>query len=163
MPAVITESTVEIEPESRASPISTKPVDDHLTDEQRKRDEKTTVLYEQFISAYKEKQRFAKKSKDLIFTWCTQCVSLLVWACVGSSVYVIGWTNRESTDIIALISAIIPLLVAVIGTLNIVTKHIFPEDEEKHITDIVKVILENDLHNKQENMKSTTSNTEPPS
>ena len=45
------------------------------------------------------------------------------------------------------------MIAAVIGTLNIVTKYVFPENEEKNITDIVKLIHKNDLKNKQENMK----------
>jgi len=39
------------------------------------------------------------------------------------------------------------------------TTHVYPEDEERHITEIVKTILNNDLQNKIENLKKPGSST----
>jgi len=128
---------------------------DNLTEQQRKRDKSTTELYSQFISAHKTKHSFINKSKIVILIVCGVWVSCLIATCIGLSVYIVKNTERTVQDIVALIAAMAPILTAIIGTLNIVTKHVFPEDEEKHITEIVKTILSNDLQNKQENIKRT--------
>lgn len=128
-------------------------VPDNLTAQQRERDEQTTALYRQFVGAHKAKQDFVKGSKAKIRVYCTTWVSALILTCIALAAYVLIFTKRQGTDIIALVSALVPLLAAVLGTLNIVIKYVFPEEEEKHITNIVQTILQNDLLNKQENMK----------
>jgi hypothetical protein len=156
----VTEETIEVAPENEAAidvaqELKKPPIEDYLTEEQSKRDVDTTTLYKQFVKAHNEKYKFAKESKTLIRNCCIICVSALVFACVALSSFVLIFTDRRTIDIIALISAVIPLIIAIIGTLNIVTKHVFPEGEEKYITDIVKIIHENDLKNKIENIKQT--------
>ena len=132
---------------------------DNLTEQQRERDQLTTLLYKQFISVYGEKQGYVKSSKKTIRNWCIVWVSALVITFVVLTCYILFGTGRKTGDIIALISAAIPILAAIIGTLNIVTKHVFPEDEERHITEIVKTILNNDLQNKIENLKKPGSSS----
>ena len=72
-------------------------------------------------------------------------VTALIVTSIVLSCHILMKTNRKAEDVVALISAIVPILAAIVGTLNIVAKHVFPEDEEKHITEVVKTILENDL------------------
>ena len=161
LPPEVTEDTTEIEPSSRVPSSLEQPIRDYLTEEQRKRDEHTTTLYEQFVWAHNEKCDFVKESKKTIRKWCILWVCALilaVLACIAVAGVVLVYTDRLATDVIALISAIVPLLVAIIGTLNIVTKHVFPEDEERYITDIVKLIHENDFKNKQANMQNQNTN-----
>ena len=153
----ITERTVEISPEGRMSPETEVPINDNLTPQQRERDVDTTILYRQFVNAHKEKQEFARGSKKAIRIFCIFSVSALLVVCAFLSVFFMLGTDRQVSDVVALISAIVPLLIAIIGTLNIVTKHVFPEDEERYITEIVKIIHANDLRNKQENIKSNKS------
>jgi hypothetical protein len=145
-------SAIEVSPANRTVPDTKAPIDDNLTEQQRLRDEYTTNLYKQFVDAHKEKQLFVKKSKESIRSWCIAWVTLLILACICLSAFVLIGTERQATDVIALISSAVPLVAAVIGTLNIVTKHVFPENEEQYITDIVKAINENDLKNKQQNL-----------
>ena len=132
---------------------------DYLTSQQRKRDQETTKLYEQFVKSHEDKQEFARKSKEYIRNSCFVWVIVLILTCAGLSWYVIACTERSINDIAALISALVPITVAIIGTLNIVTKYVFPEDEEKNITEIVKLIHTNDLANKQENLKQRERKT----
>ena len=150
----VTENTIEVVPENRFSPPLEEPIKDNLTLEQRKRDEHTTTLYKQFVEAHNEKKSFAKGSKTAIRACCIVWVSVLVFSCIVLSAFILVGTNRSLTDIVALISAIIPLIVAIIGTLNIVTQYVFPEGEDRNITEIVKQIHENDLKNKQVNMSN---------
>ena len=149
----IREDTEEDVPPSKNSPYPPTALKDNLTEQQRSRDRDTTALYKQFVEAHKEKQRFSKKAKKAICVSCVAWVSLLIIVCCVLSIYVITKTNRQSSDIVALISAVIPIVVAIVGTLNIVVRHVFPENEEKNITEIVKAIHENDFKNKQENLK----------
>ena len=150
----ITDETIEIDPKERAIPILADPMDDNLTLEQRNRDRDTTALYKQFVEAHNEKRKFAKKAKKAICISCVAWVSLLIIMCGVLSIYVIIKTTRQAADIVALISTVIPIVVAILGTLNIVVRHVFPENEEKNITEIVKAIHENDFKNKQENLKN---------
>ena len=151
-----TQLTIETPPANRNLPKLETPIYDNLTVQQRERDIYTTGLLKQYVEAHKKKQNFAKNAKRTIFVCCIIWVFLLVLTCIGLSVFVILGTKRQVSDIISLISAIIPLTIAIIGTLNIVTKYVFPEDEEKNITEIVKQIQENDLKNKQQNLEKTT-------
>jgi len=154
LPEEVNDLTVEIAPENRDFPELEETVKDNLTAEQRKRDEDTTTLYRQFVEAHNAKQLFSRSSKKVIRACCIAWISVFIMACIGLSAYVIIGTERQSADVIALISVIIPLIVAIIGTLNIVTKYVFPENEERHITEIVKTILDNDLKNKIENVRN---------
>jgi len=135
---------------------------DNLTKQQRLRDTQTTALYEQFVEAHKVKQEFTRNSKLHIRNACIAWVSVLILAFIFFATYVLVFTDRKIVDIVSLISAAIPLLVAIIGTLNIVTKHVFPEDEEKHISNIVKTILDNDLKNKLANINQSDADVEKP-
>ena len=133
---------------------------DNLTGQQRARDKQTTVLYRQFSDAHKSKQAFSGRAKKGIYIACTAWVSVLILGCIVFSGFVLLKPEKGVNDIVALIVAVVPMLTAILGTLNIVTKYVFPEDEEKHITEIVKTILDNDLLNKQENIKRTGSSLE---
>jgi len=119
-------------------------------EQQESRDKATTDLYRQFVESHKEKQAFVKEEKKRILDFCIKWVSVFIGACVFFSliiVLIILFTKKESAGIIALLSVIVPMVVAVIGMLTIVTKYVFPEDEEKNITEIVKAIHKNDLDN----------------
>ena len=134
---------------------------DYLTSEQRLRDKQTTQLYGQFVESHKQKQVFVKQSKKLIFYFCLSWVSVFVLICAGIPFYILRFPERTITDIIALISVIVPIVVAIIGTLDVVAKYVFPEDEERHITEIVKAIQENDLNDKLANLKQIREEKNP--
>ena len=156
-PVIVDECTIEVEPATKGvngkQTNKLKPMDDNLTYEQRNRDKVTTGLYRQFSEAHKEKQKFIKESKELIRSWCIGWVTALVAGCLILAGYIVFYSFRSPSDVVALIGALVPLVGAVIGMLNIVIKYVFPEDEEKYITEIVKIIYKNDLLNKQENIK----------
>ena len=160
MGETITEFTEEVEPATKALPKLEPSLKDNLTDEQRKRDKHTSILLEQFVKANDEKRAFAKIAKKVICVFCLGWVSILIVTCIALACFILTQTKRTTTDIIALISALAPLLATIVGTLNIVTKHVFPEDEDRNITEIVKAIQDNDLKNKQVNIRQNED--EPP-
>lgn len=78
------------------------------------------------------------------------------------SIYV-GWANChikhlrlkdvDITDLISILPVHSSSLIALIGILKIISKYYFDTSDEKYITDIVKIIQENDFKNKKENIK----------
>jgi len=152
----VTENTVEVAPDGKPrQELRKEQVRDYLTDEQKKRDESTTELYEQFVESHKDKQTFSKESKQSILALCRWWISGIIAACIMLSFYILVCTDRQASDIVALISAIVPLLLALVGTLNIITQNVFPHDEDVHLTKLMTQIHENDLKNKIENMKGS--------
>lgn len=152
----VTDETLESPPFEEKTRIATRettdPVYDNLTEQQRERDKSTTKLYEQFVTAHKEKTQFSGGAKKAIRASCITWISLLFLVCIVLSAYTVILTERQTSDLLTLVSALVPIIVAIIGTLNIITKYVFPEDEDRHITEIVKAIHENDLKNKQGNI-----------
>lgn len=74
-----------------------------------------------------------------------------------------NYPNMADTDainnMVALITVCISYLTLVISILKIITKYVFPQNEEEYITRIVKSIQDNDLENKKTNIKSLKRNT----
>lgn len=158
MANTITEQIIESPPERSYTPVLENPAkDDNLTIQQRERDKQTTMLYAQYVIAHKEKQDFAKQTKGLVRNLCFIWVSFFILASVGLSLYIIICTQRQVTDIVALLGAVIPFVLAIIGTLNIVVKHVFPENEEQYINEIVIAIGKNDLEHKMSNIRKGDS------
>jgi len=157
-PVIVDEDTTEIEPSSKGKnarqQIQVTHIPDNLTDEQFERDKQTTKLYEQFVKSHRNKQKFIRSSKKLILYFCLGWVTALIIACVVFPIYVLSRPVISQYDIISLISTIVPLIGAILGTLNIVTKYVFPKSEERYITKLVRLIHKNDLKNKRVNIKA---------
>ena len=57
-------------------------------------------------------------------------------------------------DVVQLISLCLTFITLIFGILTIITKYVFPENDEEYITRIVESIQKNDLENKKENIKA---------
>ena len=72
-----------------------------------------------------------------------------------------NYRNMADTDtinnMVALITVCVTYLTLVIGILKIITKYVFPQNEEEYIARIVKSIQDNDLKNKKTNIKGSKS------
>lgn len=129
-------------------------VDSYTTKEQRARDKKVTKLLGLYVYGYKKKIKSNIKYKEKIFDLCW-------WTLVGFSISfpllvgVMIWNKKalSISGLCQLISVCVTYITLIIGILTIIVKYVFPENEEKYITDIVKLIQENDLKNKIENIK----------
>ena len=73
------------------------------------------------------------------------CIFSTIWCIVTVTTYI---------DIAALISSYLAIIGLIVGILKIIAEYVFPKDDEKYITEIVKAIQDNDLKNKQENIKA---------
>jgi H+/Cl- antiporter ClcA len=72
-----------------------------------------------------------------------------------------GSTNEKSIEsVVQLITACVTFLTLIVSILKIITKYVFPANDEEYITRIVEIIQNNDLENKKENIRVRISNTE---
>ena len=129
-------------------------IDEYTTSQQKKRDRQISRLLAEYVEAYRYKNRSNKWYKRILFGVCILIIS------VFSVVFIIllfrfGNANQSASKeaVIELISVCITFLSLIVGILTIITKYVFPEDEEEYITRIVEIIQKNDLENKKENIK----------
>ncbi len=140
--------------------LDKKFVDTYATNEQAKRDAEITRLLRYYINTYDKKSKSNRMYKGVIF-W-TSIIILLSFSLVF--LYLLyNYPNMADTNtvnnMVALITVCVTYLTLVISILKIITKYVFPQNEEEYITHIVKSIQDNDLKNKKANIKSSKRNT----
>ena len=129
--------------------ISNTYVDEFTTEQQRARDKRITILLQLYVEAYKYKNKSNKWYKGILFFVCI--LILLIFKFNGS-------TNTKSIEsVVKLITACVTFLTLIVGILKIITKYVFPANDEEYITRIVELIQNNDLENKKENIRVRTS------
>lgn len=130
-------------------------IDSFVTKEQRLRDKKVTELLELYVSGYKYKNTSNKWYKGILLG--VSCAILLAFAIFFIVLMVkIDFINNTKSiaSVVQLISICITFLSLIVGILTIITKYVFPENEEEYITRIVEIIQTNDLENKKENIRA---------
>lgn len=125
------------------------------TEEQRKRDEDVTRLFRLYVNNYETKSKSNSSYKLGILIICM--VTIIAILGFGG---LVGWvllTKEEKTllDLASLIVAFGGLFATAVSILKIITEYVFPKDEERYITEIVKAIQVNDLENKKVNINSS--------
>lgn len=133
-------------------------IDEYTTSQQRKRDKTISELLQEYVDAYKRKNRSNFWFKLTLLGLCVLIISAF------SVVFIILLMNfKDSTEtasmasVAELISVCITFLTLIVGILTIITKYVFPENEEEYITRIVEIIQKNDLENKKENIKAKSA------
>lgn len=122
------------------------------TDEEQKRDEMITGLLGIYVDAYESKVEENKGYRKQIFGVCIRIVSL--FAVILAAMPFLALSGEMGMeDVVAFVTACVSFLALIIGLLHIVTEYVFPKDNERYITDIVKAIQENDLENRKETAK----------
>ncbi|MGN0340681.1 MAG: hypothetical protein ACI4D0_09295 [Lachnospira sp.] len=129
-------------------------IDIYTTHEQRLRDKKITELLCQYVDAYSYKNTSNKFYKAILFS---VCLILLLGFCAGFvmfAVTMIEWGTETSVEgAVKVLTVCVTFITLIVGTMNIITKYVFPENEEEYITRIVEIIQNNDLENKKENIR----------
>lgn len=133
-------------------------IDGYMTKQQRLRDKEVTELLSLYVSGYKYKNKSNKWYKGILLGLC----SLILLVFSGVFIFLVlkvDFANAESSvsSVIELISVCITFLTLIVGILTIITKYVFPENEEQYITKIVEIIQNNDLENKKENIRAKAS------
>lgn len=130
--------------------------DPFQTDQQRRRDLEITSLLKEYVKYYRIKSHSSKRYRAVLFWGCVSVTFALLAACIFS---IMWWTlqkDKDTNDVIGLITACATLIGAVIGILKIITAYVFPREDEKYVTGIVESIQKNDLENKKANMDART-------
>ena len=129
-------------------------MDTYATRQQKSRDRKITELLSTYVEAYNYKSKSNKWYKGILFFIC---VGILIIFCISFILFIrnVDFNGEANSvvDVIQLISVCITFLGLIVGLLKIITKYVFPENEEEYITRIVELIQNNDLENKKENIK----------
>ena len=138
---------------SQKSDDLNKPLRSFLTEEQQKRDKDITELFDEYKKYYKDKTRHNKGYRIAIFV-VTMAI-LLAYAIIFFVMLPTVLSNdcANISEIAPLITASVTFIALVIGILKIITTYVFPKDDEKYISEIVKLIQSNDLEHKKEDFK----------
>lgn len=126
--------------------------DSNQTREQKKRDEQITRLLTEYVDAYHEKAKTNQSFKGILFTVSIILFSCLVSICILYILITMVRDRASVTDAVSLVAVCVTMIGSIAFLLEIIAKHIFPENEEKNITEIVKAIQNNDLEDKRINI-----------
>ena len=141
--------------------ISNTYVDEFTTKQQRARDKKITELLQLYVDAYNYKNKSNKWYKGILFGVCIFILLAFTVTLVVLVVKFNGSSDEKSIEsVIQLITACITFLTLIVSILKIITKYVFPANDEEYITRIVEIIQNNDLENKKENIRVRISNAE---
>lgn len=132
--------------------------DDFITAEQKKRDEQITLLLQHYVDNYNEKRKSNSVYKKIILGICGLIIVTFSIAFMILLFKVNQMSDLQVNNVVALITVSITYLSLIIGLLTIITKYVFPRNEEEYITRIVESIQRNDLKNKKANIGIGTRN-----
>ena len=136
-------------------------VDEFTTKQQRARDKKITELLQLYVDAYSYKNKSNKWYKGILFGVCTLILLSFTVTLVVLVVKFNHPANKKSIEaVVQLITSCITFLTLIVSILKIITKYVFPANDEEYITRIVEIIQNNDLENKKENIRVRISNVE---
>lgn len=121
-----------------------------VTDEEDTRDIWITDLLGIYVDAYEEKMERNRDYRSYILWTCVSIIVLLAIVLALLPFQVLeGNGGMKMGDVVSFITAIGSFLALIVGMLHVITEYVFPKDDEKYITEIVKAIQENDLKNRK--------------
>lgn len=129
--------------------------DSFTTEQQKIRDEQITKLLTTYVKTYEDKSKSNNLLKSVLFWLCFGILIVLTLTFFIVLVFKFDLKASEATlaNVVQVISICVTFSASVIGLLRIITRYVFPENEEQYITRIVEIIQKNDLENKKENIK----------
>lgn len=109
-----------------------------------KRNEKLTRLLTDFIDQRKERIRTNKFLKKFIFWFFVSMLGVLT---ITVALFVVFNIDNVKTipAVIALVSISVTYLVSLIAVLEVMSKYLFPVDEEKDTIAMIKAVIKNDV------------------
>lgn len=108
-----------------------------------KRNEKLTSLLDDFITQRKERVRVNNFLKKFIFWFFIGMLAVLTITVVGFVAFNI--TIKTIPSMVSLISVSATYLASLIGIFKIMSKYLFPVDEEKDTISMIKAVINNDV------------------
>ncbi len=138
--------------------ISNPYIDEYTTKEQQERDKSISELLALYVKAYKYKNQSNKVYKIILFAVCILSVALFGVVLAYLMIYLNGSCEETTVEsIIQLVTVSVTFVTLIVSILKIITKYVFPVNDEEYITRIVELIQNNDLKNKQENIRVKSS------
>lgn len=108
-----------------------------------KRNGKLTDLLDDFIQQRRDRVKTNKTFKNIIF-WFFVC--LLGLLTIGVVVFIIcNRTSESVAGMISLISVLATYLASLIAVFEIISKYLFPLDEEKDTISMIQTVINNDV------------------
>lgn len=128
-------------------------LDPFQTIAQRNRDDFITDLLDAYVKSFENKVKEIKCDRLWVKILFSILSGLLILSIIAISFWIVfkGVNNVEQT--VSLVASLVTLGVTLFGIVKCVVTYAFPPDDEKYITEIVKLIQENDLKHKQELIK----------
>lgn len=108
-----------------------------------KRNEKLTSLLDSFITQRDERVRVNNFLKKFIFWFFIGMLAVLTITVVGFVAFNI--TIKTIPSMVSLISVSATYLASLIGIFKIMSKYLFPVDEEKDTISMIKAVINNDV------------------
>lgn len=134
----------------------------NMSVEQINRDKKITRLLEAYVKSYELKSSHSVWCRYIILGPCMLIVlgitCVLGWLCINMASAEDGPTLEE---LAAFVTACVSFLALIIGILHIITEYFFPKEDEKYITEIVKLVQTNDLENRKESARTRKTYADP--
>lgn len=134
--------------------------DKFQTREQNSRDELITKILSEYLNNLSQRREENRKDRKLIKLLSLILLSFLTAAIIAISFLGVIKFNNSWQQIASVISSLIALSSYILGLIKIIAKRAFPVDDDKYITQIVKIIQKNDLKHKKENIKAQNSPNE---
>ncbi len=156
----IENSVSQITPISNSDILNTPFVDKFTTSQQKARDKEITRLLRLYVNAYEHKTKSNKWYKRILFILSIAIIAAFAIALLWFVTHFISFRKYVSIEsVVQVISVCITFLTLIFGIMEIITRHVFPANDEEYITRIVELIQTNDLDNKKENIKIESENS----
>lgn len=128
-------------------------LDPFQTEPQRHRDNLITNLLKEYANSFQNKAQEIKCDRLWLKILFSILSGLLILSIVVISLRFVfgGVDNVEQT--VSIVASLVTLGVTLLGIVKCIVTYAFPPNDEKCITEIVKLIQENDLKHKQELIK----------
>lgn len=130
--------------------------DSYATEQQQTRDGYISDLLNEYVESYRDKRSTNRFYRKIIFWTCFGSLLVFIVLFVFLIIRVqLTLSDISIEDVVQLISLCLTFITLIFGILTIITKYVFPENDEEYITRIVESIQKNDLENKKENIKAS--------
>lgn len=127
--------------------------DKFQTLEQKNRDKNISRLLGCYVNFFERKKIENIKTRKDVKWFCFLSSLLLIITIFSILAITIIFDIDSLYSVAVILSAMFGLFGTIFGIIKYVARFAFPEEDEKYITEIVKSIQENDLKDKQENIK----------
>jgi len=108
------------------------------------RDEEYTVLLEKYIRNYQDKQKQYGKQRNAFFIYACIIMGGVLAACLAILLCLIFVKLDRVSIIVSATASVATILTTLIGIPLTITKHLFPQEMDHEIVDIVKSMIVND-------------------